>query len=98
MIRQVLQSLSIAHGIAAVIAAATYFSIWKRSSFWFPRYAHVLALVGLVIGIGIVASMPPDAPAAHAGVVGQTFALLVCPALVYFFFVFYGGQAAALRR
>ena len=24
------------------------------------------------------------------------FALLVCPALVYFFFVFYGGQAAAV--
>lgn len=92
----VIESVGIAHGIAAVVAAAVYFTAWKRSGFWLPSYVHLLAAVGLLIGVGIVATTPPEAPVARWGIPGQLFALLVCPAMVYFFFVFYGGQAAAL--
>ena len=96
MVQSLIETLGIAHGIAAAIAAVTYFAVWKRSRFWLPRYVHFLAAVGLLIGFGIVATTSPDAPVARWGIAGQLFALLVCPALVYLFFVFYGGQAAAL--
>ena len=96
MIRELVHSFGLAHGVAAVIAGAIHFSLWRRSGFWLPGYVHGLAVAGLLIGCGIVATIPPDAPVARWGVPGQVFALLVCPALVYFFFVFHGGQAAAL--
>jgi hypothetical protein len=98
MLRQMLQALSLAHGIAALLVAGAHFALWRRSGFWLPRYVHVLGLLGLLAGFGIVSTIPPEAPILRWGVAGQLFALLICPAFVYLTFIFFGGQAAALAH
>ena len=93
-----IESTGVILGTAGIFLAILYFAVWKRSGFWLPTYVHVLAAVGLLIGVWIVATTSPDAPIASWGIGGTLFELFICPALVYFFFVFYGGQTAALAR
>jgi hypothetical protein len=95
-VQSLIEFVGTVHVIVAFVAAAVYFLAWRRSGFWLPAYVHVLAGIGLLIGVGIVATTGADAPVVHWGIAGQLFLLLVCPVLVYFCFVFYGGQVVAL--
>jgi hypothetical protein len=95
--------LTAAHAIhvgLVVVAAIGFLHFWISTRFWLPRYAHYLGGLGLALGLGCLALMPPDAPINQGGWGGLKKALLVLtfPALVYFFFVFYGGQRAAYER
>jgi hypothetical protein len=88
------------HALLAVLAAIGFFHFLIRTRFWFPRYAHYLGGFALALGLACLALMPPDAPINQGGWGGLKKALLVLvfPGLVYFFFVFYGGQRAAYER
>lgn len=88
------------HVLLAVLAAVGFFRYWGKTHFWLPRYVHYLAAIGLAVGLACIAFMPPNAPINQGGWTGLKKALLVLilPALVYFFFVFYGGQRAAHER
>ena len=88
------------HVLLAMLAAIGCFSFGVRTRFWFPRYVHFLGGLALVLGLACLALAPPDAPI-HQGGWGwlrQALLVLVFPALVYGFFVFYGGQRAAYER
>jgi hypothetical protein len=85
-------------GAAEILAAIAFFIFWKRTRFWLPKYAHVLAAIGLAVGIWSVSSIPSDAPIGKQGPIVRFLAALILPAMVYFFFVFYGGQRAAYAR
>jgi hypothetical protein len=91
------------HVLLAVLAAIGFFRYWGRTHFWLPRYVHFLAAIGLAVGLACIAFMPPSAPIQSGWMGGwaglkKTLLVLTLPALVYVFFVFYGGQRAAYER
>ena len=99
MIQDLVRFIHVFHGIVLSIAAVGFFALWYRTRFWLPRYVHVLAVVGLGVGIALIYLMPADAPInKQLGIWGNIVLLAICPLLVYLVFVFYGGQAAAYRR
>lgn len=86
------------HGVILVISAVAFFIFWARTRFWLPKYAHILAAIGLAVGAWCVSNVPEDAPIRKEGPTAEVLWALALPAMVYFFFVFYGGQRAAFRR
>jgi hypothetical protein len=98
MLRQFITRFQLLHGVVAALGAIGFFIFWARTRFWLPKYAHLLAAVGLVVGVWCVSNVPADAPINKAGGTAKLLLALALPAMVYFFFVFYGGQKAAFRR
>ena len=92
--------LSNAHRLLLVLAAAGYFAYWSRTHFWMPRYVHLLAGGALLLGLGMLPMIAADAPINREPLVWVKKGALVAifPTLVYFFFIFYGGQRAAYER
>lgn len=97
---EVFAALSNAHRLLLVLAAAGYFAYWTRSHFWMPRYAHALAGGALLLGVGMLLLLPPEAPIHREplGWVKKGAMVAVFPALVYCCFIFYGGRQAAYER
>jgi hypothetical protein len=85
------------HGVLLAFAAVGFFIFWIRTRFWLPKYAHILAAIGLAVGIWCVSNVPDDAPISRYGPGVKFLEALILPAMVYFFFVFYGGQQEAFR-
>lgn len=85
------------HGVFLALCALGFFIFWVRTRFWLPKYAHVLAVVGLLVGIWCSSIVPQDAPINKSGPMGKFLLALAVPAMVYFFFVFYGGQREAFK-
>jgi hypothetical protein len=92
--------LSNAHRLLLVLAAAGYFAYWTRTHLWLPRYVHLLAGGAFLLGLGMLPMIAPEAPINREPLVWVKKGALVAifPALVYFFFIFYGGQRAAFER
>jgi hypothetical protein len=88
------------HIVIAVLGAIGFFVYWRRTRFWLPRYVHYLAAVALVVSLLLMPYTEPDAPVNQGEWIWFKNLLLVLslPALVYFFFVFYGGQRAAYEN
>jgi hypothetical protein len=86
------------HVVAACIVGLIHFVLWRRNGASLPRYIHFLAFCALLVGFWLNAGITPDAPIARWGVFGQVFVILICPAMVYGFFILHGGAAAAARR
>jgi hypothetical protein len=98
MFAHLFTGFQVLHGVLLGVAAVGFFSFWARTRFWLPQYAHILAAIGLAVGIWCVSSVTDDAPINKQGPVVKTLGALILPAMVYLFFVFYGGQQAAFRR
>jgi hypothetical protein len=92
---EILKGVGTLHAVIAVVAAAGFFFFWARTRFWLPKYAHVLALIALALGVWMAATVSDDAPISKQGPVAKILLALGLPVMVYFFFVFYGGQRAA---
>jgi hypothetical protein len=54
--------------------------------------------LAVALGLFSVSNPPVDAPINRGGQITKFLFVLTFPAIVYFFFVFYGGQRAAFRR
>ena len=95
-----LSGLYDAHRLLLVLAAVGYFAYWTRTHFWMPRYAHALAGGAVLVGLCLLLLTPADAPVHHEplGWLKKGAMVAVFPALVYCFFIFYGGQRAAYDR
>jgi hypothetical protein len=95
-----LEAAQTLHATLAILLAIGFSRFLIRSRFWFPRYVHYLGALGLAVGLACWAFMPPEAPINQGSWGGLKSALLVLvvPGLVYFFFVFYGGQREAYER
>jgi hypothetical protein len=98
MLANLFTGFQVLHGVLLALAAVGFFIFWFRTRFWLPQYAHILAAIGLAVGIWCVSSVTDDAPISKYGPVVKSLGALILPAMVYFFFVFYGGQQAAFRR
>ena len=86
------------HGILLLVAAVGLFKFWRRSGFWLPTYIHIMAGIGFVITYWALSATPPDAPASKYGPLVRLLIALILPAIIYFFFIIYGGQRVAFRR
>lgn len=97
---ELLSALYNAHRLLLVLAALGYFAYWTRSHFWMPRYAHLLAGGAFLLGVGVLLLTPADAPIHHEphAWVKKGAMVAVFPALVYFFFIFSGGQRSAYEH
>ena len=98
MLGHLFRGLQFLHVVIFVLGAVGFLIFWVRTRFWLPRYAHVLAAIGLVVGVLCLADAPDDAPIKKQGALAQILLALALPAIVYVFFVFYGGQKAAYNR
>ncbi len=98
MLWQFFRGFQLLHGVLLALGAIAFFIFWARTRFWLPKYAHVLASIGLVVGVWCASISPADAPINREGPITRLLFPLVVPAMVYFFFVFYGGQRAAFRH
>ena len=88
------------HVPLVALAAIVFFRYWGKTRFWLPRYVHVLAAIGLMVGLACIAFMPPNAPISQGQWAGLKKTLLVVslPAIVYIYFVAHGGQRASYER
>jgi len=86
------------HVALLTLAAIGFFMFWARTRFWLPRYVHFLAAIGLAVSLWGLTTTPDDAPINQQGPIAKLLLALALPAMVYFFFVFYGGQRAAFER
>lgn len=98
MVANFFRGFQLLHGVLLLVSAVGFFIFWARTKFWLPKYAHVLALIGLVVGLWCVSTVTSDAPLSKQSPATRLLFALVVPAMVYFFFVFYGGQKAAHKR
>jgi hypothetical protein len=98
MLGQLFKGFQVLHAVLLAVTAIGFFLFWARTRFWLPKYAHILRFVGLAVGLWCVSISPDDAPINKYGPIGKFLLALAVPAMVYFFFVFYGGQEAAHRR
>ena len=88
------------HVVLVALAAIVFFRYWAYTRFWLPRYAHVLAAIGLMVGLACIAFMPASAPISKGPWAGlkKTLLVLSLPTIVYVYFVAHGGQHAAYER
>jgi hypothetical protein len=98
MLLEVFRGLQILHWALLMLAAGGFFTFWARTRFWLPIYVHFLAAISLAIGLWCLSSVSDDAPIYRQGPVVKALSVLALPAMVYFFFVVYGGQRAAFER
>lgn len=95
MWKRLFQGFSLIHGILLVLAAGASFRFWARTRYRFPKYIHVLAAIGFTVSIWAISAMPADAPANKYGPVGRLLIALALPAIIYVFFIVYGGPRAS---
>jgi hypothetical protein len=86
------------HHVLLAVSAIGFFIFWARTRFWLPKYAHILAAIGFVVGLWSVAGVPADAPINKKGPTAKLLLALLMPTMIYAFFVFLGGQRAAFKR
>jgi len=98
MLRQLFAGFQILHVVLLIGGAIGLFGFWMRTRFWLPKYAHILAAIASLVEGLVRLDNTKDAPINKAGTIGKALLALVVPAMVYFFFLFYGGQRAAFRR
>jgi hypothetical protein len=98
MLAQMFRGLQFLHTVLLALCAVGFFVFWARTRFWLPKYAHILAAMSLAVALGLfsVSNPPVDAPINRGGQITKFLFVLTFPAIVYFFFVFYGGQRACL--
>jgi len=84
--------------VIAVILAIGFFIFWRRAKFWLPKYVHIFAAIGFIVSAWCMSSIPESAPINKEGVIIKVLFTLLLPAMVYFFFIFHGGQKEAFKN
>lgn len=97
MWKQIFGGLYLVHAALLVVAAFGFFKFWGRTRFWLPKYIHVMAGIAFLTMFWVMSMAPADAPVNRWGVMSRFLFSLALPAIVYFFFIVYGGQHAAFR-
>jgi hypothetical protein len=85
------------HAVLFGFIATTCLIFWKRTRFWLPKRAHVLAAIGLAVGLWSTAHAAGDSTVARMSPTVKFLFALILPSTVYFFFVAYGGQFFAFK-
>jgi len=92
MLTHSFRGFQLLHGVLLALAAVGFFIFWARTRFWLPKYAHILAGIGLAVGIWCVSTVTDDAPISKKGPAVKLLFALAVPAIVYFFFEKWSGR------
>jgi len=98
MWKDVFSGFRFLEGILLILGAVGFLTFWIRSRFWLPKYIHVLAAIGLIVGVLSVWASPSDAPIKRHGLIACVLLALVLPAMIYAYFILHGGQRVAFNR
>ena len=98
MWKDVFRGFRFLEAILVIIGAFGFLTFWVRTRFWLPKYIHVLAVIGLIVGVLSVWASPADAPIKQQGLIACVLLALVLPVMIYAFFILHGGQRAAFKR
>ena len=98
MSKDVLGVFQLLEGILLITGAVGFLMFWVRTRFWLPKYIHVLAAIGLIVGVLSVWASPADAPIKQHGLISCVLLALSLPAMIYAYFILHGGQRAAFNR
>jgi hypothetical protein len=58
MWKDVFSGFRFLEGILLILGAVGFLTFWIRSRFWLPKYIHVLAAIGLIVGVLSVWASP----------------------------------------
>jgi len=94
----VFYGLRILGAVLFIFVAVKSLAFWRRTRFWFPKYAHVLAGIGGAVGLWCLTSAPSDAPVRKQGPIADLLFVLLLPTIIYSVFLLYGGQRAAYEH
>jgi hypothetical protein len=83
MVGHLFKGFQFFHAVLLVLSAVAFFIFWVRTRFWLPKYAHLLAAIGLLVGVWSISITPEDAPINKHGPVAKFLFALVLPAMVY---------------
>jgi hypothetical protein len=67
MLGQLFKGFQLLHFVLLVLSATGFFIFWARTRFWLPKYAHILAAIGLVVGVWCASSAPKERTSAVTG-------------------------------
>jgi hypothetical protein len=98
MVRSILHGVQAVHLVLFLAGAVGYVVFWVRTELWLPKYIHFFAIASAVIMIWFETHAATDSPISHANWAIKFLFVLSLPAIVYAFFLFYGGQHAAFKR
>jgi hypothetical protein len=98
MSKDVFSDFRFLEAILAIVGGFGFLTFWARTRFWLPKYIHVLAAIGLFVGVLSVWGSPADAPIKQQGLMACVLVALVLPAIIYAFFILHGGQHSAFNR
>ena len=96
--KDVFNGLRFLEGVLFILGAVGCLTFWARNRFWLPKYIHVLAAIGLIVGALSVWASPADAPIKQHGLIACVLLALALPAMIYAYFILHGGQHVAFNR
>jgi hypothetical protein len=98
MWKDVFTGLRFLEAVLLLLGAVGVLTFWARTRFWLPKYIHVLAAMGLIVGLLSVWAAPADAPIKQHGLIACVLLALVLPTAIYAYFILHGGQRVAFNR
>jgi hypothetical protein len=98
MWKDVFSGFRFLEGILLISGAVGSLTFWVRTRFWLPKYIHMLAAIGLIVGVLSVWASPADAPIKQHGLIACILLALALPATIYAYFIVHGGQHVAFNR
>jgi len=96
--KDVFNGLRFLEGVLFILGAVGCLTFWARTRFWLPKYIHVLAAIGLIVGALSVWASPADAPIKQHGLIACVLLALALPAMIYAYFILHGVQHVAFNR
>lgn len=84
--------------VLVILGGFGFVTFWLRTRLWLPKYIHVLAAVGLIVGVLSVWASPKDAPIKQQGLMACVLLAFALPIIIYAYFILHGGQYAAFKR
>jgi hypothetical protein len=60
MVAHLFTGFQVLHGVLLALAAIGFFIFWVRTRFRLPKYAHILAVIAVAVGIWCVSNVPDD--------------------------------------
>ncbi|MGH9715545.1 MAG: hypothetical protein ACRD4R_02275 [Candidatus Acidiferrales bacterium] len=98
LLHNLFRGLLIYHDVLFAFTAIAFLTFWARTRFWLPKRAHILAAIGLTVDFWSTVHAAADSPVAKMSPAAKFLFALILPTIIYFFFVFYGGQFYAFKN
>ncbi len=83
MFGRIFEGFKFLHAVLLTLSAIVFFIFWARTKFWLPKYVHILAGIGLIVGLWCESIMPNNASLNKEGPIARFLFALIVPAMVH---------------